>query len=38
MKTLTWIATLGATLLIAPPAFAGAAFTAACAADIKAQC
>jgi hypothetical protein len=38
MKTLIWIAALGATLLIAPPAFAGAPFRKACAADIKAQC
>jgi hypothetical protein len=38
MKTVTCIATLGATLLMTHSAFAASTLAKACAADIKAQC
>ena len=38
MKTLPWIAALGATLMMTHLAFAASAVAKACAADIKAQC
>jgi hypothetical protein len=38
MRTLTWVAALGAALLMTHSAFAASAAARACAADIKTQC
>jgi len=38
MRTLSWVAALGAALLMAHSAFAASAVVRACAADVKAQC
>ena len=38
MRTLTWIAALGAALLMSHSAFAASAVVKACRTDIKAQC